>query len=316
LYSAHVKPIQVVRFFIPGGIDREAEIGMSVRSLAKPVVARGKSLLMSAALKLAMKTRSIGALGVREIGREAGLNPNTFYRHFASLEDLGLAILNEVIAGWREPLRDIRRRAAEVASAQIPAPAVSTQYWAVSLRRAKVVAALTIDGCFDFVLQNPEAFLIGVGEMSGSSPKLRQRLQDANEELASDLAADIRIYQLLPMLSDATLKDMSTIIIRHVISLSTDYIDVPGKRDEIRKMAYDLMISLIAGAIALEVSDRETMLGLAEILRDPANHSTGFIEDGASLLLERAAKKLAREEQLEAARGDTVRDASSGPAIG
>jgi AcrR family transcriptional regulator len=289
---------------------------MSVRSLAKPVVARGKSLLMSAALKLAMKTRSIGALGVREIGREAGLNPNTFYRHFSSLEDLGLAILNEVIAGWREPLRDIRRKAAEVASAQIPASAVSTQYWEVSLRRAKVVAALTIDGCFDFVIRNPEAFLIGVGEMSGSSPKLRHRLQEANEELAGDLAADIRIYQLLPMLSNATLKDMSTIIIRQIISLSTDYIDVPGKRDEIRKMAYDLMISLIAGAIALEVSDRETMLGLAEILRGPENHSTGFIADGKSLLLERAAKKLAGAEQLEAAPGTVIRDASSGPAMG
>ena len=288
---------------------------MSPRSLAKPVIARGKSLLMKAALKLAMKTRSIGALGVREIGREAGLNPNTFYRHFSSLEDLGLAILNEVIASWRQPLRDIRRKAAEAACLKIPAPAVSTDYWAVSLRRAKLVAALTIEGSFDFVIRNPEAFLIGVGEMSGSSPKLRQRLQEANEELAGDLAADIRIYQLLPMLSDATLKDMSTIIIRHVISLSTDYIDVPGKRDDIRKMAYDLMISLIAGAIALEVSDRETMLGLAEILRDPENQSTGFIEDGASLLLDRAAKNLAREEQLEAACGGAARDASSGPAM-
>ncbi len=289
---------------------------MSAHSLAKPVIARGKSLLINAALKLAMKTRSIGALGVREIGREAGLNPNTFYRHFSSLEDLGLAILNEVIASWRGPMRDIRRKAAEVASAQFPPPAVSTEYWAVSLRRAKVVAALTIEGSFDFVLRNPEAFLIGVGEMSGSSSKLRQRLQEANEELAGDLAADIRIYQLLPMLSDATLKDMSTIIIRQIISLSTDYIDVPGKRDEIRKMAYDLMISLIAGAIALEVSDKETMLNLAEILRDPKNHSTGFIADGASLLLERAAKKLAREEQLEKPHGEAACDASGGPAIG
>jgi AcrR family transcriptional regulator len=281
---------------------------MSVRSLAKPVVARGKSLLMNAALKLAMKTRSIGALGVREIGREAGLNPNTFYRHFSSLEDLGLAILNEVIASWRQPLRDIRRKAAEAAFAQIPAPAVSTEYWAVSLRRAKVVAAHTIDGYFDFVMKNPEAFLIGVGEMSGSSSKLRQRLQEANEELANDLAADIRIYQLLPMLSDTTLKDMSTVIIRQIITLSTDYIDVPQKREEIRRMAYDLMISLIAGAIALEVSDRETMLSLAEILRDSGNPWTGSgIADGACESpagLESPGKRPVLKERLETVVGE------------
>lgn len=273
---------------------------MSARSLAKPVVARGKSLLIKAALKLAMKTRSIGALGVREIGREAGLNPNTFYRHFSSLEDLGLTILNEVIASWRQPLRDIRRRAAVAASAQIPSPAVSTDYWTVCLRRAKLVAAITIEGYFDFVIENPEAFLIGVGEMSGSSSKLRQRLQEAVEELANDLAADIRIYQLLPMLSDATLKDMSTFIIRQIITLSTDYIDVPEKREEIRKMAYDLMINLIAGAVALEVSDRETMLGLAEILRGPENGSNGVaIVDGASLLGLKPAQTPPRGEQLE-----------------
>jgi TetR/AcrR family transcriptional regulator, fatty acid biosynthesis regulator len=281
-------------------------MGMKVRSLAKPVVARGKSLLMNAALKLAMKTRSIGALGVREIGREAGLNPNTFYRHFSSLEDLGLAILDEVIASWRQPLRDIRRNAAEVASAQIPAPAVSTDYWAVSLKRTKVVAALTIEGYFDFVIKNPEAFLIGVGEMSGSSSKLRQRLHEANEELASDLAADIRIYQLLPMLSDATLRDMSAVIIRQIITLSTDYIDVPRKREEMRKMAYDLMISLVAGAIALEVSDRETMHGLAEILRDSENCSTRFgIAAGTSLLVPQpAGQKLPSGEQLATVLGE------------
>jgi AcrR family transcriptional regulator len=276
---------------------------MSARSLAKPIVARGKSLLIKAALKLAMKTRSIGALGVREIGREAGLNPNTFYRHFSSLEDLGLAILDEVIAGWRQPLRDIRRRAAEAACAQIPAPAVSTDYWAVCLKRAKVVAALTIEGYFDFVIKSPEVFVIGVGEMSGSSPKLRQRLQEANEELANDLAADIRIYQLLPMLSDATLKDMSTVIIRQIITLSTDYIDVPQKREEMRKMAYDLMISLVAGAIALEVSDRETMLSLAEILRGPDMYSTAA-RDGADGSPLPPGKQLLKAEPVETVFGE------------
>ena len=55
-------------------------------SVAKSVAAHGKTLLMEAALALVVRTRSLQALGIREIGREAGLNPNTFYRHFKNME--------------------------------------------------------------------------------------------------------------------------------------------------------------------------------------------------------------------------------------
>jgi AcrR family transcriptional regulator len=96
--------------------------------LVKPAVARGKALPAGAAVKLALKIRSIGAPGVRETGREAGLNPNTFYRHFSSMEDLGLAIIGRLEAIWRRPLRGIRRSAAEAAAAQFPAASVSTDY--------------------------------------------------------------------------------------------------------------------------------------------------------------------------------------------
>ena len=47
----------------------------------------GKLKLIQAALRLITETRSLTSLGLRELAREAGLNPNTFYRHFKSLDE-------------------------------------------------------------------------------------------------------------------------------------------------------------------------------------------------------------------------------------
>ena len=58
--------------------------------------APGKRLLMEAAMRLASSRRSLSSIGLRELAREAGLNPNTFYRHFADVDDLGLAIIRDI----------------------------------------------------------------------------------------------------------------------------------------------------------------------------------------------------------------------------
>lgn len=236
-------------------------------ALAKPAVAPGKTRIIQAALQLAMQTRSIRALGVREIGREAGLNPNTFYRHFSSMDDLGLAILDEVVAELRQPMRDLRRQAAASVAGDIPAVRVPAEYWTTSLKKTKLVVHETIRRYFEFVLANPEAFTIGVSELNGSSPALRQALHTVLADFADDLAEDMRILQLLPMLSDQVVHDMSMTIIRQLFTLSTDYIETDQKRREMGELAYAFIISLTAGAIALEVRDKETLADLLAVLR-------------------------------------------------
>jgi AcrR family transcriptional regulator len=236
-------------------------------ALVKPVIAQGKTLLIRAALKLAMKTRSIRALGVREIGREAGLNPNTFYRHFSSMDELGLAILNEVIRSLRVPLREMRRTAADSIASEVPAVRVPAEYWTTSLKKTRLVARETINLYFEFVLKNPEAFTIGVTELTGSSPMLREALQGTITDLAADLAEDIRILQLLPMVSDDSVQRISRIVIREIFMLSVDYIERVEAREEIRELAYFFLINLVAGTIAMEVSDNDTLATLMATLR-------------------------------------------------
>lgn len=74
--------------------------------------APGKRALLEAALRLGSSSRSLGAIGLRELAREAGLNPNTFYRHFRDIDDLGLTMIRDISTQLRQPLRQLRREAA------------------------------------------------------------------------------------------------------------------------------------------------------------------------------------------------------------
>lgn len=57
--------------------------------------------------------RSLAALSLREVAREAGLVPTAFYRHFASMDELGVALVDESMRPLRQLIRDARRDSAQ-----------------------------------------------------------------------------------------------------------------------------------------------------------------------------------------------------------
>jgi len=196
---------------------------------APPARAGGKRRLVRAALRLSARKRSFTALGVRELGRAAGLNPNTFYRHFRSLDELGLAIIGEITADLRNALREIRRSAARPADS----------------------AARTVRFFFDFVRRNPDAFLIAGRELHGASPVMRRALRGVLAEMAADMAEDVRAIGLVPGVDDTALEQMTAAIVRHMFYLSLDYLEHPKERRAIVEQAIDFILMLSAGAMAL-----------------------------------------------------------------
>ena len=70
--------------------------------------AAGRRSLIRAAITLAAQKRSFQALGLREVAREAGVNPNTFYRHFADMEELAMAVATELGGQLSQTLKAIR----------------------------------------------------------------------------------------------------------------------------------------------------------------------------------------------------------------
>jgi AcrR family transcriptional regulator len=62
---------------------------------------------VAAALRL-LEERSFSQLSLREVTREAGIVPAAFYRHFESMEALGLVLIDESFRVLRDMLRGAR----------------------------------------------------------------------------------------------------------------------------------------------------------------------------------------------------------------
>ena len=69
---------------------------------------RTRRAILDATLDLCADS-SLVALSLRQVAKEVGIVPTAFYRHFDSIEDLGLALVEESFASLREMLRDVRR---------------------------------------------------------------------------------------------------------------------------------------------------------------------------------------------------------------
>jgi AcrR family transcriptional regulator len=223
---------------------------MEIGQEERPAEAAGKRALIDAALRLAASRRSLSSLGLRELAREAGLNPNTFYRHFGDVDDLGLAIIRDIATQLRQPLRELRRAAAERAQ---PGEGAASVPFGLDLERGQRVTRETVRLFFDFVEGNPQAFIIGVRELHGPSPVLREALARVMDEFGEDMAEDIRQFHLLPDIDENELNQLSRLISRQLFQQSLDYLERPQEqRGEVCALAERQILLLFTGVAVLQ----------------------------------------------------------------
>jgi AcrR family transcriptional regulator len=67
--------------------------------------------IITAALKLLGPHRSVSTLSLREVAREAGIAPNSFYRHFHDMDELAIALIEMAGASLRSIVGEARQRA-------------------------------------------------------------------------------------------------------------------------------------------------------------------------------------------------------------
>ena len=75
----------------------------------KPVISRDD--IIAAALKLLGPNRGISTLSLREVAREAGIAPNSIYRHFRDLDELAVALIDLAGESLRQIIVEARQRA-------------------------------------------------------------------------------------------------------------------------------------------------------------------------------------------------------------
>jgi TetR/AcrR family transcriptional regulator, fatty acid biosynthesis regulator len=192
----------------------------------------GKRKLIEAALRLTAGGRSFASLGLRELAREAGLNPNTFYRHFSALDELA-----------REAVESVSRRLR---------PMLRRERWLAAHDEPHSVPRRACTAFFAFALENREAFLSALAEYHGTSPALREAVRANLHEVSAEMADDVVQLALMPTLSRETIDEVCTQIVLQLFHLSAEYIDADaGRRDALVDYAERFIVRLFAGAILL-----------------------------------------------------------------
>lgn len=75
-----------------------------------------KEELFQAALKLIGPQKSIASLSLREVAREAGIAPNSFYRHFKDIDELAIELIHRSGIVLRQILNESRLKASKHSS--------------------------------------------------------------------------------------------------------------------------------------------------------------------------------------------------------
>ncbi len=69
---------------------------------------RTREAILAAALELS-QTQGFAQTSLRQVARQAGVVPTAFYRHFAAMDELGLALVEQSFGTLRAMIRDAQR---------------------------------------------------------------------------------------------------------------------------------------------------------------------------------------------------------------
>jgi AcrR family transcriptional regulator len=160
--------------------------------------------LIDVALKLGSE-RSFGSLSIREVAAGAGITAAGFYRHFHNMDELGLALVDEVGLSLRRLLREARRKVS-------PGPEA---------------ISLSIETFLEFIRENGNLFRLLLGERQGASATFRKAFHAELDRFISELAIDLdRLQGLLKHpLRDSSLT--AEAIVAVAFTVGAEAIDLP-----------------------------------------------------------------------------------------
>lgn len=212
-----------------------------------PRMAAGKRQLMDAALRLLARQQDTDTLSLRELAREAGLNHNTFYRHFQNLQDLQSALMDDFTSRLREGTRQARANVASHPS----------------------VVHRVVGWLFDFADLHRDVFLVAYRTLHGPPSEARQQLQNCLDELRRDMLQEQRAMQLLPPGHDEVWLRVLAVYGRAVYGFVVRYLENPRQRAALLRESEELLAVLVAGTIALHPPAATSSTGKGRQRRAP-----------------------------------------------
>ncbi|MED5526009.1 HTH-type transcriptional repressor FabR [Gallaecimonas pentaromativorans] len=123
--------------------------------------------IIDAALNQLSAETSFSNLSLREVTREAGIAPTSFYRHFKDMDELGLTLVDEAGLTLRQLMRQARARIADTSGGSVIRTSVET--------------------FMEFINDNGNVFRLLLRERSGTSAAFRAAVSREIQHFIAEL---------------------------------------------------------------------------------------------------------------------------------
>lgn len=169
-----------------------------------------RQALLDAALTQISGGRSFASLSLREITRDAGVVPASFYRHFRDMDELGLALVDETCQQLRKLIRAAR---------QTQAP-------------GDHMLSASVSTFFVYVEAHRSAFHFLTRERYGGSKPVREAIDREVRGFVIDLAQDFARFPHFNTLPRDDLEMMAMLLVNTVVSALGDLLELPANHPD------------------------------------------------------------------------------------
>lgn len=184
--------------------------------------------LIHAALNQLCPESSFSSLSLREVAREAGIAPTSFYRHFQNMDELGLTLVDEGGLALRQLLRQSRQRIADGGS----------------------IIDISVHTFMDYVTHNKNIFRLMLQEQAGTTKDFRLAIAREIDHFKQELTDYLRTERKSP---DEWAHIQSDAIVRVVFSAGADILDLgPQEREQLTEQTIQQVRMITRGAANIQ----------------------------------------------------------------
>ena len=196
---------------------------------------RTRRAILDAALELSQEG-GLSALSLRQVAKAVGIVPTAFYRHFESLDELGLALVEESFQSLRTILRDVRQ------GSTVP----------------REIIRRSVDVLVSHVPENRGHFAFIARERFGGPKPVRDAVHHQLDLVQRELATDLAFITGRQW-SGEDLNILANLMVTAMVSTAEDLVfsEHQSTRDEIKRRAERQLRMVVVGALQWRSDHRD-----------------------------------------------------------
>lgn len=173
---------------------------------------RTREAILDAALALTQE-QGFAQISLRQVAREAGIVPTAFYRHFESMEELGLALVAQSFSTLRSIVRDAQRD---------------------SLQFTNIIDS-SVEILMRVVTGNKAHFAFIARERFGGPVVVREAIKRELDLFVNELAILIARLPNVETWSSEDVQMVARLFVRNMVSTAEEVIEAPEGRPDLEQ---------------------------------------------------------------------------------